>query len=250
MAKFVYKDEFPPGTFFKNGKPWTPNMVRTYRGLSEHEFRKLSALYSYEDILLKDSVTANNTGTRSFVDNSAVLKYGGVEWTLAMIYRYLMPSLERFERPEYRLFAQRVRNHMDSNGIKLRDAVDAVAEAMGLASPSVRLPNVSNEYYERIKSDYIAFINDHRPKAEYREPPDVNLKWYENARLDPNIYWYLFQQFDEQIAKLQADNARLAEQLDNTIFNYEREKDENGKLQRTILKLRRANEPSIVTELS
>lgn len=225
-------------------------MVRTYRGLSEHEFRKLTPLYSYEDILLKDSVTANNTGTRSFVDNSAVLKYDGVEWTLAMIYRYLMPSLERFERPEYRLFAQRVRNHMTTYGMKLRDAVDAVAEAMGLASPSVRLPNVRKDYYEKIKSDYVEFINDHRPMVTRTEPTDVNLKWYENARLDPNIYWYLFQQFDEQIAKLQADNARLTEQLDNTLFNYEREKDENGKLQRTLLKLRSANEPSIITKFS
>lgn len=247
MARRLFFESFHPETVYVHSKPWTPKMVRVYRNLSKHRYNNLRLKFSVEDILLKDSVVANYGRTRSFLDKSETVLINSREFSLAMIYYVLFRDVYPHQRVSYRVFAQRVRQYRAQySHISFLAHIDNVAERMGSPLPSVTLANITDEMYARIMSQYVHFINENRPKREFHTTPNVNERWYECAREDPDMHWYLFRLHDEMYMQLNTKYKQLEANRDalaQEVLTLRADVD-----QLKIKLLRRNDEPPIITE--
>lgn len=247
MPRRLYYETFHPETIYVHSKPWTPTMIRQYRNLSLRRYKTLRLKFSSEDILRNDSVTANHTRTRTFIDKSETMLIDNRVFSLAMIYYVLFRDLYPHERVQYRVFAQRVRqSRVSQTHISLLAHVDNVAERMGSRLPSRTLANITDEMYARIQSQYVKFINDNRPKKEFYTQPNVNDRWYECAREDPDMHWYLFKLHDEMYMKLSTEYKQLELHKDALAQEVLTLRSTVEQLQ--IKLLRRNDEPPIITE--
>lgn len=241
-----YYDTFPPDTIYVYGKPWTPAMVAIYRGISIETYKKLRKRFSMEDILTKDSVTANNVAKRAFVDRSEVIQIGHRAWTLAMIYTVAMKDFYEHERVEYRLFAQRVRTHHNTNPhLSLLEVIEDVAEKLGVGLITTRLQRMSDKQYDLVRATYAEFIKANRPKATFYEQADVNKRWYECASEDVDMHWYLFKLHHEMYQSLQGDYDVLKTAYAKALEEIELKKAEIDALNKALIK--RINDVDIPT---
>lgn len=247
MPRRLYYETFHPETIYVHNRPWTPTMVRHYRKLSLRKYKNLRLRFSIEDILLKDSITANHTRIRTFVDKSETVLIGRRVYSLAMIYYVLFRDLYEHERVPYRVFAQRVRQHRSQySHLSFLDHIDNAAERMGSSLPSRTLANITDEMYARIQAQYIKFINTNRPKKEFYTQPNVNERWYECAREDPDMHWYLFKLHDDMYMKLSAEYKKVEQHRDALVQEVLTLRADVEQLR--IKLLRKHDEPPIITQ--
>lgn len=235
MAKRLFFDTFHPDTVWLHDKPWTPNMVMEYRGISKYNYRKLREQYSLEDILKNPHICANKMNKRKFVDKSEIFTIGGREWTLAMIYTHWQGVIRNPDTKSYRVFSQRFTSFCHRKKGEHLSRLQLLMMYLESFGASIgRFKNITDAGFESLRKRYVAFISDNRPKKRFYENDKPNLKWYDCARKDPDMYWYLFNLHDEMYKK-------LSDEFDAYKALVERERGELVRLKIDLSDLREEN---------
>lgn len=236
MGKRLFYNDFNPKGINISGKIWTPTMIMYYRGLSKYQYNKLLERFSQTDILLNPSICANYTRCRQYTDNSETFSIGGRTWSLANVYFFTMSKQYEHDRMSYRAFANRYRYYKKSIG-RRAVSVQSFLESMNYGGIFPRMSDLNSDSYQTVLLETESFVSKSRPKKVFTTADNVNAEWYECARQDPDMYWYLFKLHDEAYKALDDKHKEALRTIDTLSESLLAEKATRDTLQRQVIDL-------------
>lgn len=204
-----------------NGKWWTPQMVRHYRGYSQTTFDRLRSKYTLKQILFGTSIQGE-VGKRKFIDRSKVINIGGRSFSIAMIYYYMI-SRKYIDAKEksYKQFVALCRSYKQKYMHKdILDSIDLVCMNIG-CNIIASLQNLTSSQYDHMKQTYIDYITKSKKDSyDWDSQFDPNDRYMECLAKDRQLYWLYcetvvndYESVKKELEKYKADNEKLALQV-------------------------------------
>lgn len=209
----------PANAELVNGKWWTPKMVMHFWGYTQATFYKKARGKTLKQMLYASNIRAR-VGERSFSDRSKTFMVGKREWTLAMVYYYMIKN--RYIDPEittYASFKGACYSYASRDSVgDIKLGIDINCQRYG-CNIWRSLANITQEQYDRFKERYVDYINKykHRARAELPQHFDPNDRYMECVQVDPRMMHIYHAEVLKRLPKAEKEIVELREMLQEKV---------------------------------